>query len=268
MVNLSPETGAVKNPPLLTLTTDFGLCDPFVGIMKGVILGICPTARVVDLVHRLPAQGVLDAYLAVDAAHRFFPPGTLHLVVVDPGVGTDRAVLWARTATAQFLAPDNGVLSFLRADEIIELRRVENTELMLSPVSRTFHGRDVFAPVAAHLARGVPPSELGPGVEKLHRLHLPAARVSRDGVAGEILTFDRFGNAVTNIRETDLPPGALRAEIGQQPLPVATTYADVAVGEPLALIGSSGRLEVSVRDGDARRTLDLAPGTTVRVGPA
>jgi hypothetical protein len=165
------------------------------------------------------------------------------------------------------VAPDNGVLSFLPDDEIIGIRRIENPDFMLHPVSRTFHGRDVFAPAAAHLAAGVPPETFGPLVVNLQRLPIPTAAGGPDEVRGELLTFDRFGNGVTSIRETDLPTGARRAWIKGLAVPLASTYGVVAPGSPLCVVGSFGRLEVSVRDGSARAELDLRPGDSVVVGP-
>ena len=268
MVNLGLEPTPVKHPPVITLTTDFGTADPFAGIMKGVILSICPSARVVDLTHQIPAQDVLAACLALGDAFPYFPPHTIHLAVVDPGVGSSRAALWVRTAAAQFIAPDNGLLSFLGVDQILEVRRLENQDLQLAPVSRTFHGRDLFAPAAAHLARGVPAEALGPLADDMVRVPLSAPHASPTGVCGEILSFDHFGNAITNIRETHLPGPPGQVEVAGRLVPLAATYAGVAPGDPLALFGSTGRLEVSVRNGRAKDTLGLVKGGTVRISCA
>ena len=265
--NLGTPSRAVKTPPVIALTTDFGLEDPYVGVMKGVILGICPGARLIDVTHGIPPQDVLAGCLALEAARPYFPKGTIHVAVVDPGVGTDRAILAVRTAEAAFLAPDNGLLSFLAEREIAEIRRIESDRLFLHPVSRTFHGRDVFAPVAGHLAAGVAFEALGPPASRLERLVIPRAERSASGIAGEVLLFDRFGNAVTSIREEDLPAGAKKATVAGRTLPFVATYGSVAVGSPLCLLGSSGRLELSVRGGDARKELGLRRGDRVVVQP-
>ncbi len=259
--------GGVKNAPVIALTTDFGLEDPFVGIMKGVILGVCPGARLVDVTHGIPPQDVLSGCLALEAAAPFFPGGTVHLAVVDPGVGTLRPAVAVRTARALFVAPDNGLLSFLAEAEVEEVRRIENPDLWLHPVSRTFHGRDVFAPVAAHLAAGVPLERVGPPAGGIHRIRVPHALRAGDTVLGEILAFDRFGNALTSIRRGDVgfEPGAL--EVAGRRVPVLSAYAEASPGEPLALWGSTGRLEVSVREGSALRDLGLKRGDPVRVVP-
>ncbi len=263
--SLEPAPGGVKHPPLVALTTDFGLEDPFVGVMKGVILGICPGARIVDLTHGIPPQDVLAGCLALGEAAPYFPPGTVHVAVVDPGVGSARAALAVRTPRFLFVAPDNGILSFLSPDEVLEVRRLENPDLWLHPVSRTFHGRDVFAPVAAHLARGVPLAEVGPEHAELRRLHLPEPVPEPGAVRGEVLGFDRFGNAVTNIRARDLPRPGRAVEVAGRTVPLLGTYAEAPPGRPLALWGSWGRLEVSVRDGSARQVLGLGKGDPVRV---
>lgn len=253
----------VKEAPLIALTTDFGLEDPYAGILKGVILGLCPNARIVDVTHGVPPQDVLAGCLAVEAARPYFPPGTIHVCVVDPGVGTDRAAVAVRTARDAFIGPDNGLFSFLSDEEVLEVRSVESPAVLLQPVSRTFHGRDVFAPAAAHLGRGLPWEGLGPALPRRCRSCLPEAEVTVDGVRGEILAFDRFGSAITSIRAGRLPGEPSRARVGHSVLPCAPTYAAVAPGAPLCLVGSSGRLEISVRGGSARLALGLVRGTTV-----
>lgn len=258
----------VKPAPLVALTTDFGTEDPYVGVMKGVLLGICPHARLVDVTHGIPPQDVVAGRLALEAAVPYFPAGTIHLAVVDPGVGTGRAAIAVRTPRAVFVGPDNGLFSFLAEADLLEVRRIENRDYVLHPVSRTFHGRDVFAPAAAHLAAGVALSRLGTPVSAPNRLPLPTARTVEGGaVVGEVLTFDHFGNAVTSVRSADLPPDACRVVVAGRTCPLVSTYAAVADGEPLGLVGSTGRLEVSVRGGSARRELGLRRGTAVRVPP-
>jgi S-adenosylmethionine hydrolase len=184
------------------------------------------------------------------------------VAVVDPEVGTNRRALLAATARDTFIVPDNGLLSFLPPEEIRELRSIENGAYMLSSVSRTFHGRDVFAPAAGHLANGVPLEAFGPSVQDARRLALPSARWTPHGLEAQILLFDRFGNAVTSARGSEVV-GCLRATLAGRSVPVGATYASVAPGEALALVGSSGRVELAVRNGNARAQLGLRPGDPV-----
>ena len=255
----------VKRRAVVALTTDFGHDDPFVGVMKGVILSICPDAALVDLTHGVPPQDVLAGCLALESAEPFFPPGTIHVAVVDPGVGTDRRSLLVRTDRAFYLAPDNGLLSFLEAGEIREIRSIGNPDYFLHPVSCTFHGRDVFAPAAAHLAGGAPPTSFGPRLSGMARLSIPGATPLAFGVAGEVLAFDRFGNALTSIRARDLPADSRAVWAGGKELPLAPTYDAVPPGAPLGLVGSSGRLEISISRGSARDSLGLRKGDPVQV---
>ncbi|MDW7711173.1 MAG: SAM-dependent chlorinase/fluorinase [Deferrisomatales bacterium] len=254
----------VKRPaPVIALTTDFGLVDPYAGILKGVLLGLCPEARVVDLTHGVPPQDVLAGCLALEAARPYFPPGTIHLCVVDPGVGTGRPAVAVRTRRDVFVGPDNGLFSFLRGDEILEVRSLESAAVRLQPVSRTFHGRDVFAPAAAHLGRGLPWADLGPSRPLLGPSLLPEAEVWAQRIRGVILGFDRFGNAVTSIRAERVPWTPRRVLVGGAVVPYASTYGDVPPDAPLCLAASSGRIEVGVRNGSARRRLGLARGTPI-----
>jgi S-adenosylmethionine hydrolase len=261
----SGDTG-VKDRPLIALTTDFGLDDVYVGVMKAVILNICPEARLLDLTHGIPPQDVLAGCLALEAARPFLPPGTIHLAVVDPGVGTDRPAIAVRTERDAFVGPDNGLFSFLAPTEIQDARKLENQHFLLQARSATFHGRDVFAPVAAHLARGVDWTQLGSPTTHLHRVLPPRPSLAHGSLTGEVLAFDHFGNALTSIRASDLPPAVCRVQVGGRDVPLVTSYASVPPGEALALVGSSGRLEIAVRDGDAHRALRLVRGAMVVVG--
>ena len=225
----------------IALLTDFGVEDPYAGVLKAVILSRCPCANIVDLCHGIRPQDVRQAAFALRSSAPYFPDRTLFVCVVDPGVGSSRAVLWARSRRHAFLAPDNGLLSWLGRDErLLEIRRVTNRALFLPAVSRTFHGRDVFAPVAAALAGGLAPSRLGPRTRGLLRLRPPRR--------GAVLFLDRFGNAVTNLRPTDLK-GARSLEASGTSFPLRTHYGAVRRGLPLALVGSSGFIELSVREG-------------------
>jgi S-adenosylmethionine hydrolase len=260
---------------VITLTTDFGTGDWFVGTMKGVIAGIAPAAKVIDLTHDLPAGDIRGGAFALAASHRFFPSGTVHVTVVDPGVGSRRKAIALQTAKGVFVGPDNGVLSWaLVREQIRAIHALENEAYLLQPVSRTFHGRDIFAPVAAHLSRGVPIRKFGPALKDFVRLDWPAPRVRRGGFEGEVVYIDRFGNAITN-----LEGGLLRGSDGascevcgrrRQVCPLKAFYQAVAPKTPVALVGSSGFLEIAVNGGSAAKVLGVRIGTRVvlRAGPA
>jgi S-adenosylmethionine hydrolase len=258
--------------PIITLTTDFGMRDPWVGIMKGVILGICPAARLVDLSHDIGAQDVLEGALCLEAAVGFFPTGTIHLAVVDPEVGGSRRPMAARTGGQCYVGPDNGLLSLAleRAGGRVEAVELTAREYRLSPVSRTFHGRDIFAPAAAHLASGVPLERLGRAMTDPVRLVLPSSRHGDGLVAGEVIGADRFGNLFTSVTEKDLAgldgPRGVVVEIGgiRVGAPV-TTYSDALPGGVGTVVGSTGRLEVFVREGSAQAALGLGRGAPVVV---
>lgn len=253
--------------PVITLTTDFGLQDPFVGIMKGVLLGRCPRARLVDLTHAVPPGDVRAGAFVLLSASRFFPRGTVHLAVVDPGVGSDRAALAARTPDAYFVGPDNGLLSWaLAAASDVEVRRLEQPRLWLQPVSATFHGRDLFAPVAAHLAGGGDFADVGPRAEDWVRRSWPEPRPLRSGWRGEVVYVDRFGNALTNLPATlarePSPPAHLRLP-GRRRVRLGAFYGAVPPGQPVVVPGSSGYLEIAIYGGHAAKTLGLRVGTPV-----
>lgn len=256
---------------LITLTTDFGTQDWFVGTLKGVILGIAPRATVVDITHGIPAGDLRAGAFALAAACRFFPAGTIHVAVVDPGVGSRRAAIAVRTARATFIGPDNGVLSWaLRNETIKAIRRMENRRCFLPEISRTFHGRDVFAPVAAHLSRGASFARLGPRTSDYVRLPWPEVRRMDKGVEGEVLCIDRFGNAITNLPAGAFPEGgATRLQVcrrGQPVCAVGDCYQAVALGHPVAVWGSSGYLEIAVNGGSAAGKLGLKVGDLVFCG--
>lgn len=270
---------------IITLTTDFGTTDGYVGTMKGVILGISPGVTLVDISHQVRPQDIRGGAFVLESACPYFPPDTIHVVVVDPGVGGHRRILAARTLHATFVGPDNGVLSWaLDRDRIQSIVSVTRPEYWLYAVSRTFHGRDVFAPVAAHLSRGVPIEELGVPIEDPVRLPRPLPRLEADGaVSAEVMYVDHFGNMVTTVIVdpknhciTNLPDvvhgthlsETTRIEIlGQRIGPLERSYAAAALGELVAVVGSSGHLELAVRDGSAADTLKAHVGTPVRVVP-
>jgi S-adenosyl-L-methionine hydrolase (adenosine-forming) len=246
--------------PVITLLTDFGTADGYVGEMKGVLLACAPGAQLVDLTHDVPPQDVESGRLVVARCWRRFPPGTVHVAVVDPGVGSERRALAVESDGRLLVGPDNGLLSpalLLAGARAIALS-------IPSGASATFHGRDVFAPAAAALATGTPLEALGSPVEDPVVRRTPEAHRRDDGaIVGEIITIDRFGNAVTNL--VGRLGGAL--EVGGRTLPVCRTYADVDVGLPAALVGSTGLIEVAVREGNAAQQFGLRRGSPVVLRP-
>ncbi|HXJ82997.1 MAG TPA: SAM-dependent chlorinase/fluorinase [Candidatus Methylomirabilis sp.] len=256
--------------PVITLTTDFGLRDPFVGIMKGVILGICREAHLVDLTHEIAPHDVLEAALALESAWRFFPPGSIHLAVVDPGVGTGRRALALMSEGHYFVGPDNGLFTFALLPQGWSAISVEAPSYRLPAVSHTFHGRDIFAPAAGHLASGVPLGRLGPSISDPIRLVLPCARRTGDEIVGEVIGSDRFGNLVTSVTAGDVAPlaarGVVAVELAGRDLGAPMrSYEAGPPGIPRAIMGSGGRLEVFVKNSSARAMLGVGPGAPVKV---
>ena len=256
---------------VITLMTDFGTSDHYVGVMKGVILNINPHAQIVDITHTIPPQDIHGAALLIDAAYRYFPSGTIHLIVVDPGVGSHRRAIICQTETAYFICPDNGILThIIHNEKHIRTVSVENSAYFLPQVSSTFHGRDIFAPVAAHLSRGVSMDKLGNPVRDPVQLPIPEPKVTNEVIMGHIIWIDTFGNLVTNISHEmlELWAGQDRVVIhagNAKIVHLNHAYAESAVGETLAIIGSSNRLEISVNQGDAARVLGLKRGDAITV---
>ncbi len=257
---------------IVTLLTDFGRGDVYAGLLHGVILGIVPHLRVVDLTHDVAPQAVLEAAFLLESAYRYFPPGTVHLAVVDPGVGTARPLIAMEAGPAFFVAPDNGLLTVvwqgLGDGERTAARIVELTEpgFWLPQVSSTFHGRDILAPVAAHLAAGRPLEEVGRPRQGLMLLPEAQPTIAPNGtVQGRIVHVDRFGNCGTNIPAGSLGSASVVTAGGHPVGWLRRTYADVAPGQPLALAGSDGRLEIAVREGSAAEALGLRVGDPVGV---
>ena len=251
---------------VITLTTDFGSQDWFVGTMKGVILGINPKALPVDITHEVPPGDIRAGAFALMASYRFFPKGTVHLAVVDPGVGSERKAIAVQTTNYLFVGPDNGVLSFTLANEKIkDARRLENERYFLKPISHTFHGRDIFAPVAAHLSRGVAVSKLGSKQKEIIRIPWPAPEISRDNITGEVVYVDRFGNAITSIPNASVPRGKKAGVfIGDKRVcAMEPFYQSVPTGRPVAVPGSSGFLEIAINGGSAAKSLTLKIGTAI-----
>ena len=256
--------------PVIALLTDFGLRDHYVGTMKGVVLGICPDATLVDLSHDVPPHDVLGGALELAAAYRHFPPNTIFLIVVDPGVGSERRAVAVEAGGRRFVAPDNGVLSAV-LEEHPPARVVELTEPRYARpvVSRTFEGRDRFAPAAAWLATGVDLSSLGRAAGELRRLVIPKPVVNGTTIAGEILRIDRFGNLISNIDRRSIEPASLDAvevRVGGQSIPrIVSTYAATGPGDICALFSSTDHLEIAVNGGSAAARLGLERGAPVHV---
>jgi S-adenosylmethionine hydrolase len=259
--------------PVITFTSDFGRADWFVGVVHGVIHSICPDVRVVDLTHDVPPGHVERAGFVLEAAAPDFPPGTVHLAVVDPGVGTDRNALVVRARGQLFVGPDNGVLEWALADPAAEVHTASETRFHRQPVSRTFHARDVFGPVAAHLAAGVAPAEFGTPLSLPQRRPRPTPRRDDVRLMGEVVFVDHFGNALTNLTEADLsdafpmvPPERLDVRVGERTLRgLVRAYGASPVGSLVAIIGSSGRLEIAQVGGDAASRLGLGEGDRIAV---
>jgi S-adenosylmethionine hydrolase len=253
-------------PAIITLLSDFGLADPYVGMMKGAVLSVNPAATLVDLTHEVPPQDVATGAFLLAHAAAYFPPGTIHLAVVDPGVGSRRRPIAVAADDQFFVGPDNGLVSLaLRARRRRRAVVLRDVRYFRRERSRTFHGRDLFAPVAAHLSLGVALGALGPPAGRLVTLPWPRPRTRGRRIHGAILLVDRYGNLITNIEHRQLGARALIVA-GQHRWPrVVDAYADVAPGEPLALINSYGLLELAVRDGSAAERLSLGRGDPVIV---
>jgi hypothetical protein len=257
--------------PIITFLSDFGHDDWFVGVVHGVIHGICPDARLVDLVHAIEPGNIARAAFVLEATAHDFPPGTIHVAVVDPGVGTLRRGLAVRARGQIFVGPDNGVLEWALADPGAEARGLEDPRHFREPVSRTFHGRDVFAPVAAHLACGAPFTALGPVVADPVRLERRVPHAAPGRVEGCIAYVDRFGNALTNVtREIlegafdGLPDDRIAVQAGGVRIRgLARAYGEAPIGTLVALVGSSGRLEIAVVGGDAGARFGFGVGDPV-----
>ncbi len=259
----------MKPSGIITLITDFGLRDWYAGVMKGVILDINPKASIIDITHGVDPGDVTCAAISLRSSYGHFPAGTVHVVVVDPGVGGGRKILLAEWERHLFLAPDNGILpGALGCDALRNVRSVEQPLFWRRRVSATFHGRDVFAPVAAHLSKGVPPARMGPRCKDPIRYELPLPEcVEGNLLRAEVIYVDRFGNLITNIGE-DAPvfrEGIVIRIRGREIKGISRSYDAVRKGELLAICGSSGYLEISVNGGDASRKLGARRGTTLSV---
>ncbi len=252
---------------IITLTTDFGTQDAYVASMKGVILGINPGATIVDICHSIEPHNVTQAAFVIGTAYDYFPKDTIHVVIVDPGVGSQRRAIALKIPRASFVAPANGVLSYVidTSPEKPQIVALTNPKFWRHPVSITFHGRDIFAPVAAHLSLGVPLDEFGEVITSPFTFPVPHPRMGANGkLIGHIIHIDRFGNLITNIKKEDLPSGKLCLEIaGQRIESLSTSYAE---GDKLLVVlGSSGHLEIAMKNGSAAGLLGAKIGDEVRI---
>jgi len=273
--------------PVITLTTDFGLADAYVAVMKGVILSVSPEANIIDISHSIEPQNIAQAAFILNVAYRYFPKHTFHVAIVDPGVGSERRGIILKTPSAVFIAPDNGILSHVINElslddrparyqqdlEEVKLKKgleavaITDPRFWRQPVSPTFHARDIFAPVAAGLSLGISPYEFGEKISSVHAFPYPKLSLdSQDNLVGHILYIDHFGNLITNIRRADLPQGNVIVEAAAQRIQGITRYYEQEEGL-MALIGSSGYLEISLRDGSAASFLGMIVGDEVKVVP-
>jgi len=256
---------------IITLTTDFGVGSPYVAQMKGVILSINTDVSLVDITHEIAPQDVRSAAQVLDEACRWFPEGTIHVAVVDPGVGTERPLVCASLGCQHFIAPDNGLLSLvLRGADPIRIIRLADRRYWRKEVSSTFHGRDILAPVAAYLSRGVSPDAFGPRHDQLVSLDFSCPVRTSHSITGKITSIDSFGNLISNIDSSMLPGDALRASVrvrlgSHEVQGLVSTYGNGTPGSLVALIGSAGRLEIAVVGGDAAQQLHARVGDEVLV---
>jgi S-adenosylmethionine hydrolase len=253
---------------VITLTTDFGLQDYYVSAMKAVMLDIAPDARLVDISHEIPSQDIMAGSWILKNSTMLFPSNTVHTVVIDPGVGTERDPIALRINDQYFVGPDNGIFSLLTQEHDFQAVRLTNDKYWRENPSNTFHGRDIFAPVAAHLSSGIDLTELGEPIEDLvtYRWTVPIA--DKDGLEGMVIHIDKFGNLITNITESLLEDVIgekdVKIYVGNTILSeIAPTFGAVPEGEPVAYIGSSGMLEVAINQGNAEQMLSVQKGAQI-----
>jgi S-adenosyl-L-methionine hydrolase (adenosine-forming) len=270
MGNIAHVSSNIVTKPIITLTTDFGTSDHFVGTMKGVILRIAPNAQIVDISHEVQPFEVTDGAFTIAQAYRYFPKKTTHVVVVDPGVGSTRRPLMAEMAGQYFIGPDNGIFSMIFAREQAKVRHITAERYFLHPISSTFHGRDIFAPVAAHLATGITPAKFGKLIDDFLRLTFDQPnRTGKRAWTGSVLKVDRFGNLITNLHIEQFPNIETRPfelNVGLQVVTrLARTFADGSPGDLFVVVGSSGYLEVAANQASAAKALGCAAGSPVEL---
>jgi S-adenosylmethionine hydrolase len=271
---LSSSEGTVPHRPIITLTTDFGLNDHFVGAMKGVILDIVPEAAIVDISHAVQPFDVLDGALAISQAYSYFPTGTIHVVVVDPGVGTPRRPILASSDGYHFVAPDNGVLSMVYArEERIHVRHITAEHYFRQPISNTFHARDIFGPVAGYLGKYVDSHKFGDEIEDYVKFAAPRPKAAGENrIRAVVLKVDRFGNLVTNVTPADIPalfaekPPEFKIVVGSREITeIHSTYAEGGPGEVFGILGSMGYLEVVANRAAAAQITGASKGSEVSI---
>jgi S-adenosyl-L-methionine hydrolase (adenosine-forming) len=256
---------------VITLSTDFGLNDPYVGIMKGVILGINPQVQVIDLTQALSNHGLLEAAFVLQTAYSYFPKGTVHLAIVDPEVGGERRLIAIQGKDYLWVGPDNGLFTLvLKENPQSKIIQLTNSAFFLKRVSCTFHGRDILAPVAAHLSLGVPPGKMGPSIFDPVYLSFPEPEIKKKELVGQVLWADHFGNLITNINQEALIPflssPALSVVIGSATITeIVRTYSQGLPGRLIALIGSSGYLEIASNLGRAAEKVGFQPTRELKV---
>jgi len=264
----------LEHRPIVTLTTDFGVNDHFVGAVKGVILSVVPDAELVDISHSVEAFDLLEGALTIAAAYSYFPAGTVHLVVVDPGVGTARRPIVASNEQHYFVAPDNGVLSLIYSrEERIRVYHATAEHYFMQSVSQTFHARDVFAPLAAYLAKGVAPATFGDEISDFVRLDVPRpAAVNENTLRGAVIKVDRFGNLITNFAPEIIPPlfqpepPPFKIRVGDREITaIRTSYGNAAPGELFGILGSMGYLEIAANQASAAQILGVGKGASAEV---
>ena len=253
---------------IITLTTDFGLQDHYVSAMKAVILGVAPEARLIDISHEIPPQDIMAGAWVIRNSAFLFPDHSIHLVVVDPGVGTDRKALILEVNNQYFIGPDNGIFSLLFEEFDYKAYSLNKPIFWRDTPSRTFHGRDIFSPVAAHLANGVAPSKMGDPLRELVSYHWAVPIGDRDGLQGWVIHIDRFGNLITNISEEliekTIGRRKVRIYVGNTMIDhLVNTFEDVQPGEPAAFVGSSGMMEIGINRGNAAEMLSVDKGTQI-----
>ena len=258
--------------PIITLTTDYGTSDHLVGVMKGVMLSINPEVNIIDITHNVISHDILDGALTIGQAYKYFPPKTIHVVVVDPGVGTQRRPVLVASDQHYFIAPDNGVLSSVYDQtEALYVWNIISEHYFRQPVSKTFHGRDIFAPVAAWLSKSWQTSAFGEQITDFARFAIPKPKAAGNSIKGIVLRVDQFGNLITNFTAQDVPAlsspnGKLTIRAGNAVVTkIVPTFAQGTAGEAVGIIGSSGYLEISVNKASAAKALGIARGAEVTV---
>jgi S-adenosylmethionine hydrolase len=256
---------------VITFTTDFGTRDPYVGIMKGIVLTINPKADQIDITHDIPPHDIVNASFIMANVYHYFPLGTVHVAVVDPGVGGGRKNIAVLTEHYFFIGPDNGIFTLVFSKEkILEIREIKNIPFIMKKISNTFHGRDVFAPCAGHLSAGKSFSDLGPVIDTIKNIKYPEIQKSKNTLIGEVVSIDSFGNMITNISERDLKTfiGKRKFEIyfaSERFNKIAYHYSEIPLGKPLILFGSTGNLEISMNGGSASSYFMTSLGTKITV---